>query len=517
VVLCLGFEICNDHDDNCDGHKDESCVAPWWNSSYPYRVRLLLTNTQGSDYGAEPIFIPYDKLSGGATPIKESSLRVIHWDPSAKTQVEVPFALHDWTSSGDDLNDSDGDVDSNDQILLLVDVPAGGKAEYYVYYDTKDHTPKTHPKEGVVPGGSGFSRVTVDGVMGDAAYLRFSDGAALFDLMLTDSIPFWNQASSYLYESSAIGPRINDLTIPNGTVIYPTVNHTTGSGTGKLVHTIRLGPYRLSGNFSILGKEQAFFQPRLVSSIAHSAVRALSRPIAAVVIIDAEFYCDEPEKCDPARDIGDVRLVGYLFNRGSENEVLMRWKVSAKMNGTDTISATTKDETEFFSMAAYLVESYNETQFASLIDIDTVRVKDTGGAVSSATFDNTKSDIRTCKETESWILMSDTDAPYKGVAALMVEGQPKVNGAVDIWRGCWWGDGKGVFEANGFQTEWHIGTASFGSWGTHSTDTADYSYWIYGYPATAADQDLANARALRVRNPPTLTKTASKCADFPGC
>jgi hypothetical protein len=515
---CLTFEICDGKNNDCDGQTDEDCVAPWWNTSYPHRVRLVLTNSQASAYGAEPLFIPASKLGGGATPIKESSLRVVKWTKSTTTQTEVPFALHDWTAAGDDLGDSDGNVDSNDELLLLVDLPASGTTEYYVYYDVKDHAPKVHPTEGVTPGGSGFSRVSVDGSTADRAYLRFSDGAALFDLMLTDSIPFWNHTSTYQYESSAIGPRINDLTLPGGTAVSPTVNHTTGQGTGELVHTIRLGPLRLNGNFSIFGNSHAFYQPRLVSSISHSAVRARSRPIAAVVVIDAEFYCDEPTKCAPARDYGDVRLIGYLFDRGAQDEVLMRWRIEAKMDGSHTINATTKSsDTEFFNMAAYMIESYNETQYASLIDIDTTRVRDKAGAVVSTKYDNTGSDKRSCKETDSWILMSDTEAPYKGVAALVVEGQPKNNGAAKSWRGCWFVDGNSGIELNGFQSEWHINTTDFSSWGNGSSDTSVYSYWIYAYPATASDQALANTRATRVKYPPAVVSSTRPCSDFPGC
>ena len=502
---CMTFEICDGKDNNCNTQIDENCVPPWWNAAYTHRLLVRLTNAQNTALASEPVFVSGSKLQL-APPIKESSIRVVRW--TGTSHVEVPFALHDWNAAGDSLGDSDSDLDSNDELLLLVDIPGSGSTDYYIYYDTVNHTPKNHPTVGLTSGGSGFSRVTVNGTTADRGYLRFTDdGVALYDLMLTDSIPFWNHTNNYTYESSAIGPRINDLTLPSGTEVYPTVNHTTGNGTGKLAHTIRLGPERLDGNFSILATSQAFFQPRLVESISHSKVQAYSRPIAAVVVIDAEFYCDEPTKCSPAKDYGDVRLVGYLFNRGSQNEVLIRWRVQAQMNGTDTIAATKSAETEFYTMASYMIESYCEAQYPTLIDIDTVRIRDSTGAVSSTKFDNSNNDIRTCKDTKSWILMSDTDSPYKGVVSLLVEGLPLVNSTpLSAWRACWWGDGEitSGLELNGFQTEWHLSPSGFVSWGADKNDSTQYGYWIYAYPPSAADdQSLANTRSDRIQNPPS--------------
>ncbi|PIE19508.1 MAG: hypothetical protein CSA65_02435 [Proteobacteria bacterium] len=518
VKNCLSFEICNGIDDDCDQSVDNDCVAPWWNSAFPRRRRLVLTNTTSETFLAEPLFL--DAATIGFSGAKESSVRVVRW--SGGVAAEIPFALHDWDQDG--LGDSDDVVDADDELLLLVDIPANARAEYYIYYDTSSHSAVSHPKVTVELGGagSGFPRVSVDGAAPSSArHLRFLDGGkAVYQLMLEDSIPFWNQSSTYTFESSAIGPRINALSLPDGRVVYPTVNHTTGQGIGPLAHTIRLGPLRLDGNFSWFSQQQAFFQPRLISAAAHSAVRAFSRPIAAVTVIDAEFYCDEPNKCSPAKDYGDVRLVGYLFDRGNQNEVLMRWRVTAKMNGSNTISATTKAaESEYFSLASYLLEGYTEAQFGSLIDIDTTTVKNKNGATFSASYDTSQKDDRRCVDTDSWILMSDTDSPQTGVVALLPEGLPRLNGnTASSWRGCWWADGQNALgEPNGFQCEWHLSASAFANWGSGANDTTDYRYWIYAYQPSANNQKLANQRARRIAKPPTIQSTFERCSDFPGC
>jgi hypothetical protein len=345
--------------------------------------------------------------------------------------------------------------------------------------------------------------VTVDGATAAADYLRFTDGVALYDLMLSDSIPFWNHTSNFTYESSAIGPRINNLTLPDGTKVFSTVNHTTGSPAGLLVHTLRLGPQRMDGSISILASENPFFQGRLVSSSSHSAVQAFSRPLAAVVVVDAEFYCDEPVDCAPPKDYGDVQLVGYLFNRGGANEVLMRWKVSAAMDKQHTIASSNQSYSEEYTLATYFIEGYTEKQFPALIDIDTYRVRDAGGAVSGTQFDTTASDVHTCKDTDKWALMSDTDAPYGGVVALLVEGSPVLNGAATPWRACSYNDGPGALELNGFQSEWHLSPLGFRTWGSGASDTASYSYWVHAYPhpASGNDYDPADAAAAWVRGP----------------
>jgi len=431
----------------------------------------------------------------------------------------VPFALHDWTSGGEAVGDSDGDLDANDELLLLGDVPAGTFTTYLLYYDTVDKTPASHAKVAVTPGGSGLSAVFLDGTQQAAGYLRAKQGTqTIYDLLLVDSIPFWNHTSFFTHESSAIGPRINNVVLPGGTKVMSTVNHTTGSPAGDLVHTIRLGPLRLDGNFNILSSENAFFQPRLVLGNAHSVVRAHGRPLAAVVVIDAELYCDEDKDCSPPKDLGDVRLVGYLFAaRGGSDEVLMRWRVSAAMSGAGTIKAGTQGSaSEEYALASYLIEGYTEAQFSSLIDLDTVRVREKGtGAVSSGKFSTTADEERVCKDTESWILMSDTDAPYGGVIALLPEATPVKNGApLSSWRGCWFQDGPGTLEANGFQSEWHLAHPSFQSWGSAATDSMSYSYWIYSYPRPASGDDHAPATAASswVRAP--LGVSASYRAKF---
>ncbi len=134
-----------------------------------------------------------------------------------------------------------------------------------------------------------------------------------------------------------------------------------------------------------------------------------------------------------------------------------------------------------------------------------MRVQEKGtGAITSGKFDTTASEERICKETESWILMSDTDAPYGGVLALLPEATPLKNGApLSAWKGCWIQDGPGALELNGFQSEWHLAHPSLQSWGASATDTLSYGYWIYAYPrpATAADSAPATSAAAWVRLP----------------
>jgi hypothetical protein len=487
-------------------------LVAWWNTAFAHRLELTLSSS--APVAAAPVFLSGAKLLAaippGALPVRESSLRLVRWTGSS--QVEVPFALHDWTAAGDALGDSDGDLDANDELLFLADL-TGATATYLLYFDVTDKTPASHSKTALSAGGSGIGAVYLDGTQQAAGYLRLNQGGqTLFDLMLVDSIPFWNHTSYFTHESSAIGPRINNVVLPGGTKVMSTVNHTTGSPAGDLVHTIRLGPLRLDGNFSITSSENAFFQPRLVSAIAHSAVRAHARPLAAVVVIDAELYCDEDKKCVPAKDYGDVRLVGYLFSpRGGNDEVLMRWRVSAAMSGAGTIAAGTQSSySEEYALASYLIEGYTEAQFPSLIDIDTVRVQEKGtGTVTSGTFDTGASEARVCKDTDSWILMSDTDAPYGGVLALVPEGTPVKNGALtSAWRGCWIQDGPGALELNGFQSEWHLAHPTFQSWGSSASDTLSYAYWIYAYPhpASGSDHAPASTTAGWVRTPPSVTQ-----------
>lgn len=483
-------------------------LVAWWSMAWAHRLELTLSSA--APLTATPVFLSGAKLLAAippaALPVRESSLRLVRFTGSS--QVEVPFALHDWTAAGDALGDSDGDLDANDELLFLADL-TGSTATYLLYFDTTDKTPASYTKTGVGAGGSGIGAVFLDGTQQAAGYLRLSQGGqALYDVMLTDSIPFWNHTSYFTHESSAIGPRINNVVLPGGTKVMSTVNHTTGSPSGDLVHTVRLGPLRLDGNFTITSSENAFFQPRLVPAIPHSAVRAHSRPLAAVVVIDAELYCDEDKKCVPAKDYGDVRLVGYLFApRAGSDEVLMRWRVNAAMSGAGTIAAGTQSSySEEYSLASYLVEGYTEAQFPSQIDIDTVRVQEKGtGAVTSGTFDTGASEARVCKDTDSWILMSDTDAPYGGVLALLPEGTPVKNGVpTSSWRGCWIQDGPGALELNGFQSEWHLAHPTFQSWGSGASDSLSYAYWIYAYPHPASGNDYTPATTAGgwVRSPP---------------
>ena len=52
-----------------------------------------------------------------------------------------------------------------------------------------------------------------------------------------------------------------------------------------------------------------------------------------------------------------------------------------------------------------------------------------------------------------------------------------------------------------------LSPVDFASWGSSSTDTLDYAYWLYAYPhpATGADSAPANVMASKVGTPPSAT------------
>jgi hypothetical protein len=488
--------------------------TPWWSAAHSQRLRIRLTNPSAVARLDQPVFVSGASLLAvvtGEAP-RESSLRLVRWTGLVNQPVTV--ALHDWDDQGG-LGDSDGELDASDEILFLAAVPAGGSADYYLYYATQDLAPAVTPTVSLSPGGTGFSRVKVDGTSQAASYLRQIDGAPLYDLMLTDSIPYWNHTSYFTYESSALGPRLNNLKLPDGTSVFATVDHGTGQPPGPLVHTVRLGPIRKHGAFNILSSDNPYFQARLVAAVSHSQVRAYSRALAAVVVIDAEMYCDESNSCQPALDYGDVRLVGYAFDRGAHNEVLMRWRVEARMDGKHSIQpGGSASYTEEYALAAYLLEGYAQAQFSALIDIDTVRVRDGSGGLASAVFDSTAAESRLCRDAPRWLLMSDTDAPQGGTVSLLPEAAPVVNGAAASWRGCWFNDA-GALEPNGYQSEWHLTSNAFQTWGSGPTDSASYSYWVHAYPPGASDTALADDAAVWVGTPLVVSVACQARASVP--
>lgn len=473
-------------------------MSDWADGTFPYRYRITITNTLPTVRPREPVFLDGSMLAGGNSgPIRESAIRLVCREGA--TNVDIPFALHDWsTGPAPVLGDADGDFDADDRLLFLVDLPAAGAVDCFVYYDDVDRTPIGAPVVSVMPVGSGpFSRVSVDGVVTSAGALRATDGATTFDLALAPSIPLWNEGSTYTYPSSALGPRIDDLKLPDGTVVMSTANH-VGPPTGKLAQAIRLGPWRHDGPFSLLG-DNAFFQPHLVDAISHSAAYAWSRPIAAVVVLDTELYC-EGAPCVPARDAGDVRMIGYLFDRGDENEVLIRWEVEAVTGGATIATYTATAETEHFSLAGYLFEQYAESDFPAEVDIDTLRWETTAGALASMTFDPGRSggDQRANAEVR-WALMTDSEAPFTGSVALIPEGTPQINGADTTWRAGYWDDGRGITEPNGFQSEWNLYAPGFNTWGSVTGHTGRWAYWIYAFPRPGSGADSAPAGAMRER------------------
>jgi hypothetical protein len=507
----LGFTERGDDTDALSGDAnvtvDASPIDPfndWADPSFQLRYRLTITNPLTTVRPRTPVFVDGTALTGGTGPIRESSTRLVC--KVGSTNLDTPFALHDWTSDPlPVLGDPDGDLDANDRLLFLVDLPASGAVDCSLYYDVVDRAPPSLPVVAVAPVGTGtFTRVIVDGTTTNAAALRVTDGVATFDLELEPSIPLFNQGS-YTYPSSALGPRIDNLKLPDGTMAMATVNH-AGPPTGNLSHTIRLGPSRHDGPFSLLGNN-AFYQAHLVDAIAHSAVHAWSRPIASVIVLDTELYC-EGTPCVPARDAGDVRLVGYVFDRGDNNEVLMRWQVDATVNGTSTIASyTPTSEPENFSLVSYILEEYAEATFPALIDIDTVRGEDGSGTITSNTFNpgHTGGDSR-ANSTIKWMMMTDTDAPYTGSVAIIPEGVPRLNGANATWRAGYWDDGKTITEPNGFQSEWNLYASGFDTWGSTAGHTGSWSYWIAALPHPAAGNDYAPAQDMRagIASAPTL-------------
>ncbi|MBT8493168.1 MAG: hypothetical protein KJO07_08925, partial [Deltaproteobacteria bacterium] len=174
-------------------------VADWADPSFPYRYRVPITNDLGTDRVREPIFLDGASFTGGPEPIRETALRLVCRD--GELNVDMPFAVHDWSSDVLPLlDDSDGDLDADDRLLFLLDLPANGTVDCFVYYDVVDRDPIGFPAVSVTPvAGGAFSRVTVDGVTANATALRVADGVNTFDLELAPSIPLWNQSSTYTY------------------------------------------------------------------------------------------------------------------------------------------------------------------------------------------------------------------------------------------------------------------------------------------------------------------------------
>ncbi|QQR88987.1 MAG: hypothetical protein IPJ88_12265 [Myxococcales bacterium] len=485
----------------------------WWDDDYPDRVELFVSGGDTSSADGQPVWITSDDLPSDAA-VDEDSLRVLCWDTNAGAYVEVAHAVYDWVNDDyDSLGDTNEVFDGNDELIFLMVPNSDGTTECHIYYGSND-TPAAYPVVELQTEGSGFDDVIVDGMPGSASSIsRIDNGTTVYQIMLSDSLPFWNDAANYTYPSSSVGPRINNLTLPDGTEVYPTVVD-AAAGPDPLIHTIRLGPNRHDGTFNVgPGASNRFFQPHLVNGDAHSQVRIFSSPVASVVVIDSEFYCAQGTGCDPV-DRGDVRLIGYLFDRGDSNEVLMRWRIRASTS-TTIDPHDQLDGYASFSYLAYLIEDYTENIHA--VDIDTVRFGDSGGPVNSRTMiGQAGSDSRVCTSDARWGLMTDTDGgPFSGTLSVLLEDSPQlVQGGMSqspSWNGCWFDDGTFIFEPNGYQSEWHFTSDEFRTWGA-AGDTVAYNYWIYAYPHPGAgnDYDPANTAALWVASFTTTSQHQSK-------
>ncbi|MHA1644371.1 MAG: hypothetical protein ACTSV0_04995, partial [Candidatus Freyarchaeota archaeon] len=109
-------------------------VDLWWNYSWGFRREINITEPNYVDRINDTAVIHLDFANGHCA---NNSIRVLYYNQTTSSWVEVPSQVENATYSGTHITSCD--------LLFLVNVTKGGTSTYYVYYnDTYNGIPKTY-------------------------------------------------------------------------------------------------------------------------------------------------------------------------------------------------------------------------------------------------------------------------------------------------------------------------------------------------------------------------------------